>query len=410
MGNEVQQSKDTAAHRPTGMIELGWFHRYPARFPSRTVARILKTAKDRLGEDLKVVLDPFAGTGATLAAARQLELSAIGLELSHLGVLIAKVRLVPPDDPTAIACRVKEWVEAYQGPSARGCTDQLGMWLGNANAKQLPYFLRRLRAIRDLRTRDFLTLALSSALRPASVWLPGSIKPQIDPERIPPSLGSTFVRSARALARDCLLEKVIGTPKSATIMKGDARTIPLAGGAIDCIATSPPYFATYDYFDVQRLSYMAFGWPLEGHLQIGKGARIDVDGIGFVAPRALRPWYESDFRRERTIDGRALRAYTSAMRDHFSEAFRVVRPGGVVAYAVGNSYRSGRKFDLRKAVGELLREAGFEELSYRRRKRSTKLILPAGRNRRTGKFSSRAKETVTEWVVYGVRPRKKSAR
>src|SRR5687768_14123964 len=77
-------------------VTLGWFHRYPARFAPRIVARMIDTSLRRLGRRRALILDPFAGTGATLAASRQLRCESVGLELSELGVLISQVRLSPP--------------------------------------------------------------------------------------------------------------------------------------------------------------------------------------------------------------------------------------------------------------------------------------------------------------------------
>src|SRR2546428_13885077 len=86
------------AKRARTAPQLGWFHRYPARFHAEVLAQMFTGVKKRLGRARRMVLDPFAGTGATLSYARQLGFNSTGVELTPLGVLIARVRLAPPQD------------------------------------------------------------------------------------------------------------------------------------------------------------------------------------------------------------------------------------------------------------------------------------------------------------------------
>jgi len=369
--------------------------------------RMLRAVYGRAGGAPFTVLDPFAGTGTTLSAARQIGLNAIGVELSSLGVLIAQVRLMPPDDLGKAMRLLERCLESAKDTWASRLPDELVSWLGLRNSKRLSHYLAFLRRVRNAQERSWLQVAISSALRPSSRWLPGSIKPQVDPDRAPPPIEHSLIRWSRALARDCQAERANykrGT--RSLVVKGDATALPLATGVVDAIVTSPPYGMMYDYFDVQRLSYIAFDWPWEHELQIGRSSRISKDGVGFSPPRAMMKWYAEVYRGEETVEGRALRAYLRGMRAHLTEAHRVVRPGGVVAYAVANSVRARRVFGLVDAIVELMRDCGFVEVRARRRVGETRRILPLGRSRRTGRFSSTSREvSVDERVIYAVRPR-----
>ncbi len=286
----------------------------------------------------------------------------------------------------------------------RPVSDDLVDWIGIRNAKFLSYFLMLMELVDDQRERNWLELAMSSALRSSSVWLPGSIKPQVDPARRPPDLRRNLRRSARRLALDCILEQAADRSPSALLLKGSATNLPLNDQSVDAIITSPPYESMYDYFDVQRLSYMAFSWRAEKHMQIGRATGIARDGIGFVPPDSMVDWYVDRLRGEETIAGRALRAYLRSLDNHLREAFRVVRSGGSVAYAVANSIRFGTTFPLVDAIKELLSTAGFEKVRACKRKRTARAILPTGRNRKTGRFSSRPGVQVDERIIYARRP------
>jgi hypothetical protein len=77
-------------------VDLGWYHRYPARFASDVLTTMLTGIIRRSKEPLMTCLDPFAGTGASMAACRQLGIGSMGVELTRLGVEIARLRFEPP--------------------------------------------------------------------------------------------------------------------------------------------------------------------------------------------------------------------------------------------------------------------------------------------------------------------------
>ena len=251
-------------------IKTGWFHRYPARFGGTATARLFQGAQDRLGHAPRLILDPYAGSGTTLAAARYLGIPSVGLDLSPLAVLIMRVRLSPPSDLTAALDLAEHWHESDWAPEP--VASELTSWLGARNSEYLGRYLAMLRSVKDDRTGDFLRLTLSQALRSSSSWLAGSIKPQRDPDRVPTSLPLSIRRSARAIAKDCRLELSF-EPSPVRALLGDAGKLPLETEAVEAVLTSPPYFVSYDYFDVHRLTFLAFGWDRSAARQLGRRAR-----------------------------------------------------------------------------------------------------------------------------------------
>jgi hypothetical protein len=240
------------------------------------------------------------------------------------------------------------------------------------------------------------------------------VKVTADPKRTPIPLDYSLPRWARQLARDCTAEQeafigasnVFGaSPASSKVEYGDAKSLPAEDAGVDAIVTSPPYFVTYDYFDVQRLTYLAFGWPMQRSEQIGAKYGHSVVNGNVSLPAALDHWYREEFGGERTTLGRALRVYVEGLRAHLREALRVVAPGGAVAYSLANTVRSGRIFDLVSGFGQLLDEVGFQNIEAVPRRQAGRRILPAGRDIQTGRFSSDTRSAgVREYVVYGIRP------
>ena len=185
--------------------QLGWFHRYPARFHQDALLTIFEQVYLRLGAP-SVILDPFAGTGSTLSFARQLGVPSIGIELTALGATICRTRLSPPSDLVTAVKTAETIAAAEQLAASHDYPAELVKWIGRVNCLRLKSYSTAIDAVRDTRLRRWLRLAVSSSLRPASIWLPGSIKPQVDPGRAFTPLGPHLVRCARALKRDCSLE------------------------------------------------------------------------------------------------------------------------------------------------------------------------------------------------------------
>jgi len=385
--------------------KLGWFHRYPARFHADTLVEMFDQVCEKLGRTPSTLADTFAGTGSALSFARQLGIASVGVELSQLGVLICRTRFWPPSDLEAAMRQAESIallapiVSKYEFPK------ELVKWLGETNCRSLASYFVAIEKIDDPKLRRWLKLALSSALRPASRWLSGSIKAQIDPNRLPTPIARHFLRSARALKRDCAAERASFAENSpVSIYRCDAKTLPLNDRSIDAIITSPPYWKMYDYFEVHRLTYLAFKWSYHSSCQIGRFSGVERDGAGFVPPRYMKDWYSREFRKEQTGDGRSLRAYWYSMRLHVAEAKRVLRNGGVVAYAIANPIRNGRRFYLAQALATVFKETGFREVELQERQQSHRRILPSGRDVATGRFSSNPSgQSVHEYVLYARR-------
>lgn len=380
--------------------QLGWFHRYPARFSIEILNEMMERIFDKLGFLPNSILDPFAGTGSSLSFAKQLGIPSYGIELTQLGVLICNVRLNQPRD-LKIALETAETLALDVKPGdAENVASELRAWIGDKNAAQLDYLLKRIKRVEGKRLRNWLMLAVSSSLRPSSRWLPGSIKPQIDRGRKYSDLMFHFCRLSRMLKNDCEREGQLHVKNClAEVYQSDSRLIGFGDESIESVITSPPYFTMYDYFDVHRLSYLAFNWDKPTHRQIGRKWKISKDGKGFIPPYYMKKWYQIYFNKEDSGKGRALREYFQGMEMHIQEIHWILKSGGVAAYAVANSFKNGKKFSLVQALADVFKRNGFQDVSIRSRKQSTQRILPAGRNFLTGKFDSKSKPAIKEYII-----------
>lgn len=146
----VSSNREWGRRRPARRnldIELGWFHRYPARFSTDVVDAMLTGLLRRLGRMPRLCLDPFSGTGATLAACRQLAIPSVGVELTRLGVEISTLRVQPPTQIDAAAnqlLNIPMQVARDSGGRRVKVHDDLVNWLGARNSDLLSRFLGEL--------------------------------------------------------------------------------------------------------------------------------------------------------------------------------------------------------------------------------------------------------------------------
>ncbi len=127
---------------------LGWFHRYPGRFAPDVITRLFAGVSKRLNRPPHLVVDPFAGTGSTLVVARQLGVPSVGIELSHLGTLVAQVRLDPPEDPQQAVVLAEAWAREPPGDGTI-LDEELRSWLGESNTTALGGYLGRIKESTD---------------------------------------------------------------------------------------------------------------------------------------------------------------------------------------------------------------------------------------------------------------------
>lgn len=284
------------------------------------------------------VCDPFMGRGTTALQAALMGRTPIGSDANPLSILLTRPRLRPPA-LSGIAARL---AAAAWGSGEIEREDLLAFYH--------PDTLRQIFALR----RYLLMRAHDDALDAIDDWIrmvalnrltghsPGffsvytmppnqavSVKAQLKINarrgQIPPArdVGALIMKKSRALLSDGAPE----TCKARLAVADAARLDHLEDGAIDLIVTSPPFLDVVDY----RSDNWLRNWF----------AGIDADSIHISQLRAPADW--------------------SAMtRAVFEEFTRVVRPGGYVAYEVGE-VRGGEML-LERLVWREIEGLPFERL------------------------------------------------
>jgi len=158
-----------------------------------------------------------------------------------------------------------------------------------------------------------------------------------------------------------------GPPGHATILRADARSLPLGDASVDAVITSPPYLNRYDYARIYSLELaleFVESFPelrdlrhslLRGHIEARPAATSRVDR-GAV-PEVLEAL------RGRQLNNpnipRMIHAYFEDMHDVVGELARVCRRGARVGLLVGNVRFGGEMIPVDLILGEMAEARGF---------------------------------------------------
>ena len=301
---------------------------------------------ERLTEPGQIVYDPFMGRGTTVVEAALLGRVPCGCDINPLSVFLTRPRLNPPTLP-----QVAERLKAIDFADSDEFSEDLLVFYHPETLKEIcslkKYLLNRkaeasldavdewiwMIALNRLtgHSRGFFsvyTLPPNQALSIKSQIKINQRRNQTPPRRKVPDL---ICRKTRQLLSDCdhrirkILSQVSGQARLLT--QRSSATPQLAGDSVSLVVTSPPFLDVVDYAGDNWLRCWFIG--------------VDAHSVSITIASRLEEWQRS-------------------MTDVFRELVRVLRPGGHVAFEVGEV--RGGKIRLEEAALPCGVEAGLEPL------------------------------------------------
>ncbi len=300
-------------------------HPYPARF----IPEIPRQALELLAPE-GPVLDPFCGSGTTLAEARRRGLPSVGVDLNPIACLISRVRVQRwrPSDAAqsmlhAEALR-RAALERDTAEPTRAAIPRVDHWFEPWAQEALIGAVGYLERIDDPIWRDRLAAAISSAVVRVSRQESDTRYAAVDKggsrERVALELGQAVVRVSEWLAANT----ADYTEAEAEIVCGDALDLgDLPERSFGAAIFSPPYPNAYEYwlYHKYRMYWLGFD-PIAvrgGEL----GAR----------PHYCRP------------NGLTAMDFERQMTALFAQLGRVLEHGAPAMVVVGDSTIRGRHVD-----------------------------------------------------------------
>ncbi len=363
-------------------------HPFPARMAPGIALDLLSGNEKRL-----FVIDPMSGSGTVLAVARSKGHRAVGVDLDPLAVLIARVWTTAinkdfvRNKALKVLRRAKKIFEklslraAYPINADPETKDFVVYWFDTYARRQLASLATAISRVGDQRVRDVLWCGFSRLIitkqSGASLAMDLShSRPHKAFESAPIKPFNKFIAAVDRVCENCIDVDDEDRGPAARVINGDARSIPVAGNSVDMVLTSPPYLNAIDYMRCSKFSLIWMGYRI-GELRDVRtnsvGAEIRREGSeendhAKTIVRSLKLVPKLSGRHESIL----LR-YIDDMHLALSEVARVLKPGGVAVYVVGENTIKGTYVRNSKILCSIARVVGlnFEE----RRTRA----LPANR-------------------------------
>lgn len=310
------------------------------------------------------IYDPFVGAGTTLLAATARGISAIGADISPLSVFVANAKVAPyrVEKLSLTWAKIQRAIDRLALPRR---VERLG-FLEKALEEETHRHLERIRRAivqeADRVEQQFFLLALLRILPHYSRALPDG--GWFRWRRVRASAETTsarFAQTVRKMLAD--LQPANGNHKGGEwrAYEHDAR-YPLKGhGQFDGLITSPPYPNRHDYtrifttellflfLDDDELKQLRYR-NLRSHVE----ARAVRPTNGWTPPRAVSRVLDdlNDVHDKRVP--RMIRGYFEDMHQTLKVCKQMVKPGGHMAFVVGNVRHAG----VHVPVDEILAKLG----------------------------------------------------
>lgn len=299
---------------------------------------------ERLTEEGDVVYDPFMGRGTTLIEAALLGRVPAGCDVNPVSSLLTGPRLAPPS-LVELSRRLREidlaWSQEvpedllvfYHPETLKEICALKNYLLARRQKAQLDdvdrwIWMVALNRLTGHSTGFFsvYTLPPNQAVSVKAQKKINEKRGQVPPRRLVPEI--IYRKSQQLLADvDEGLNRVLASvkPRANLVTSVSSSTPEIPSGTVSLVVTSPPFLDVVDYASDNWLRCWFIG--------------VDAESVSLTVPKKLAAWQE-------------------AMAAVFRELHRVLRPGGHVAFEVGEV--RGGKVKLEEAVLPCGVEAGLE--------------------------------------------------
>jgi SAM-dependent methyltransferase len=364
------------------MLKLRPIHPFPARMAPSIVWNKLPKCKPRMR-----VLDPMAGSGTTLVAARVRGHEAIGFDRDPLAVLIAGAWAADVDQD-AIELKAKQVLkragdrerdltrhDSFPSSADEETKEFLQFWFDDTNRRQLTALSDTISRLHDPVIKSLLWCAFSRLIitKKVGVSLATDVshsRPHRTYDQAPVNTFDQFPRAVKAVLNAAPFKRPKTDAPAAQVSHGDARMMSLKDESVDIVITSPPYLNAIDYLRGHKLSLVWMGYTVDQLREIrSTNVGAEVSNVQLmeeeVISLALERMCEVEGVSERHTG--MLCQYVKDIDAIIREIKRVLVEQGDAVFVVGNSTLLGNFIKNSECIKFLAERVGFTMKSSRRR-------------------------------------------
>jgi DNA modification methylase len=384
----------------TKHLSLRPIHPFPARMAPSIVQQRLKSRKALR------VLDPMAGSGTTIVAARLFGHRALGFDTDPLALLIAKASSsdVDPEHLRSKASKIlseaqKRYRDLSLGDAYPKKADPetrafIRFWFDPTNRRQLAALSAVILKVKDTTERTFLWCSFSRLI----VTKDAGASLAIDVSHSRPHRAYTIAPVRPFEQFLTAVEKVLRashfstgkTLPSASIDRADARDLPPDDESIDLVVTSPPYLNAIDYLRGHKLSLVWMGHRIKEIRELrSQNIGSEISRLSTLDADHIRSALKSmcNLKKLSRRSQGMLAQYVHDMDFVLAEISRVLKNKGEAVIVVGNSTIRGVFIKNSRALTYLARANGLRLDAIRRRRLpENRRYLPPPGKRISGKL------------------------
>lgn len=373
---------DTGDERELKMHRI---HAYPAKFPAFITTKALAYA-ERNQNKVARLADIFCGCGTSAYEARRNNIDFWGCDINPVATLIARTKSATYD-PRWLEKYLKAIVEVLPTSSTEisfipNALERINYWFEEKQFQSLVRLLNTINYVVPEKSKyhDFFICAFSNILKGSSRWLQKSIKPQIDPDKIPSNPLDSFRGQVAFMIKACQenaskLESKI-TITNDNFLKTNIDKV----GNVDMIVTSPPYVTSYEYADLHQLSSLWLGFASDyrslrngsiGSTQHDFNFNREAKRLNSTAMKIVFDLYDKD-----PYAAKSVAKYYLDMQQVAVKCSLFLREQGTAVFVIGNTHYRDVYVDNSRHLTESLLTAGFKKVSMAKRKISNKILTP----------------------------------
>ena len=383
-------------------------HSYPARFPAFITTKALEYSRQR-GLNPKWIADIFCGCGTVAFEVKRNNINFWGCDINPVATMIAKTKNRKYNALYLERYFTDIKISYTERNDTNGCyenaNNRLKYWYSQEQYEDL-YKLKC--AITDSIPpnspyRLFFICAFSNILKVTSRWLTKSIKPQVDPDKIPKDVLFAFVKQYNLMFKANSEVDFVSKSETRIYTKSIIRSH-IMPGITDLIITSPPYVTSYEYADLHQLSLL---WleHTDDFRKLRKGtigsvhhntAKTNMQNLNRTGADIVKKLSARD-----KSKSRAVARYYLDMQKVVEICYRALTDTGMVFFVIADTEYKGIEIENTRHLAETLKKH-FRKVLVTKRKISNK-ILPPHRDG-IGRFTSNNNNPKTygeEYILVG---------
>lgn len=385
-------------------------HAYPAKFPAFITTKAIEYSQG-LGIEIETIADIFCGCGTTSYEARRNGINFWGCDINPVATLIAEVKSRKYKDSTLVKYfnQINENYTEINVSEDEICNvnERIKYWYFEEQTRDLLKLKEAIYQTIPQRSyyRKFFFCAFSNILKKTSRWLTKSIKPQIDPNKVPMDVITAFNEQFEFM-RKANLNSELSKKVDVHIENVNFLDKKFRKPFVDLLITSPPYVTSYEYADLHQLSTLWLGYT-DDYKSLRDGTIGSMfNHSDFVEEtKKLNDTGHGIVFRLYTVDkkkAKAVARYYIDIEKSLKKSYKMIKDEGLTLFVIGNTEYKGIKIDNARHLIESMNNVGFKEIKVVKRKISNKILTPYRDEK--GKFSSNKNDRkvyAEEFIVTG---------